>query len=228
MLLATPGMANLLTNGSFDNMTGFVPSLIPAFDGGDALFVGSTAMTGWTVVDNNGLTANTGESIAWLINGSYGLFTPDNGGAFLDLTGYYESVQNPTNQAGEWAGVQQTVTLAKGTYALSFFLGDSVTNPLYQGTVSLFVSGGIADPIISNIAQGGDWQFETYNFTVSTAGPTAIDIIGNSTTGGYYIGLDGVDLEATPEPGTAFLAFPAVAGLLWYGRRKNLLRFKSR
>ena len=182
-------------------------------------------MTGWTVVDNNGLTANTSESISWLLNGSYGLFTPDNGSAFLDLTGYYETVQNPTYQSGSWAGVRQIVNLAKGNYTLSFFLGDSRVNPLYEGPVSVSVSDNALDPIISNTAQGGDWQLETYSFTVPTAGPTAIDIIGYSTTGGYYIGLDDVDLEGTPEPGTpepgtAFLLFPAVGGLLWYGRRK--------
>lgn len=123
VLLAAPGMANLLTNGSFDNLSNFVASPIPAFEGGDALFVGSTAMTGWTVVDNNGLTANTNQSIAWLLNGAFGLSTPDNGVAFLNLTGYYQTTQNPNNLPGQWAGVQQIVDLPAGAYALSFELG---------------------------------------------------------------------------------------------------------
>src|ERR1017187_10869685 len=92
VLLATPGMANLLTNGSFENGI-FTPSPIPTYNGGDPLFVGSTAMTGWTVVDNNGLTSSTNQSIAWLPTGSYGLFA-QNGGDFLDLTGYFEAAQN--------------------------------------------------------------------------------------------------------------------------------------
>jgi hypothetical protein len=226
VLLATPGMANLLTNGSFENGI-FTPSPIPTYNGGDPLFVGSTAMTGWTVVDNNGLTSNTNQSIAWLPTGSYGLFA-QNGGDFLDLTGYFEAAQNGVTLTGPWAGVQQTVNLLAGNYALTFWLGDDEVNPLYQGTVSVLVSGNNLDPVFSNTAEGGNWQLEDYNFTVPFGGPTAITILGNFTSGGYYIGLDNVDLEATPEPGTALLAFPAVAGLLWYGRRKNLLRFKTR
>jgi hypothetical protein len=218
VLLAAPGTANLLTNGSFETGT-FTASTIPGFAGGDPLFVGSTAMTGWTVVDNNGLTVNTNESIAWLLTGSYGL-TAEDANYFLDLTGYYEGPNNDTLY-GPWAGIQQTVNLPAGTYSLSFSLGDYKANPLYQGTVSVFVSHSAVSSVIGNNAAGGNWQLESYGFTVPTAGPTAISILGNYTSGGYYIGLDNVDLESIPEPGTAFLVFLAFAGLLLYGRRKT-------
>jgi hypothetical protein len=56
VLLATTGMANLLTNGNFAN--GFASN---EPDGGASLSVGSTAMSGWTVVGAN--------PIAWAPNG---------------------------------------------------------------------------------------------------------------------------------------------------------------
>jgi hypothetical protein len=220
VLLATTAMANLLTNGNFGSGT-FTPSLIPAFDGGDALFVGSTAMTGWTVVDSNGLTVNTAQSMAWLPNGSYGISSEGGSNYFLDLTGYYDA--SGEVDYGVFAGVEQTVTLAAGNYALSFYLGDDGNVPNYTGTVTVLVSAGnVKNVIASNTSQQGiNWQLETVDFTVATAGPTPITILGDTSTGGQYIGLDNVDLESIPEPGSALLGFLGVAGLLIYSRRRT-------
>jgi hypothetical protein len=78
---ANAAQANLITNGSFEDTTNFVPNH-PA-DDTMSLTVGSIAMTGWTVV-NSGL--------AWIGPGNpFGLSASD-GTYFLDLTDYTDAL----------------------------------------------------------------------------------------------------------------------------------------
>jgi hypothetical protein len=212
-------MANLLTNGNFAN--GFASN---EPDGGASLSVGSTAMSGWTVVGAN--------PIAWAPNGIWpGISAAPGSAYFLDLTGYF----NPSTES--WGGIEQMVNLAAGNYALTFYLGQ-INNPSlysqYSYPVSVDVSAGNQSnvPIIDTnetLDSTGqmDWQMETLSFSVATAGPTAIEIVGlsagtNLSSNGNFIGLDAVDLEATPEPGTALLVSIIVAGLLLKSRRTTL------
>jgi uncharacterized protein (TIGR03437 family) len=174
-LLATAGMANLLTNGSFETGT----YTATAGQGGDSLNVGSTAMTGWTVVG--------GHPIAWLPTGAFGGIA-ESGKYYLDLTGYSDTKP--------YGGVSQTVNLAAGNYSLTFYLGQDQSSPIYRGPVSVSVSAGDnSGSVFTSIVPGDNWQQETLNFSLATAGQTAITIIGNNTVGGQYIGLDNVDLE---------------------------------
>jgi hypothetical protein len=127
--------------------------------------------------------------------------------------------------------------LAAGNYALTFYLGqiNDPSLPQFSYPVSVDVSAGDQSDIpvtdtneaLDTIAGQTDWQMETLNFTVSSAGPTTIEIVGlsagtNLSANGNFIGLDDVDLEATPEPGTALLVSLIVAGLLFKSRRNTI------
>ena len=217
--LATTGMASVLTNGDFAN--GFAPNIV---DGGESLSVGSTAMPGWTVVGAN--------PIAWAPSGLWpGVTSAVDSAYVLDLTGY----DDPDTES--WGGIEQTVDLAAGNYALTFYLGqiNDPSLPQFSYPVSVDVSAGDQSDIpvtdtneaLDTIAGQTDWQMETLNFTVSSAGPTTIEIVGlsagtNLSANGNFIGLDDVDLEATPEPGTALLVSLIVAGLLFKSRRNTI------
>jgi Protein of unknown function (DUF642) len=224
VLLVSTGMASVLTNGNFAN--GFAPNIV---DGGESLSVGSTAMPGWTVVGAN--------PIAWAPSGLWpGVTSAVDSAYVLDLTGY----DDPDTES--WGGIEQTVDLAAGNYALTFYLGqviDFTLYPQYSDPVSVDVSAGNQSDVsftdtnetLDTVAGQTDWQMETLNFTVGTAGPTTIEIVGLSagtdlSTNGNFIGLDDVDLEDAPEPGTAPLLSIIVAGLLLKARPQHHLRLR--
>jgi uncharacterized protein (TIGR03437 family) len=218
-LFATGGMANLLTNGDFENGT-FIAN---AGQGGDSLNVGSTAMTGWTVIG--------GHPIAWLPTGAFGV-TSQSGKYLLDLTGYSDTKP--------YGGVSQTVNLAVGNYILTFYLGEDQNVKVYSGPVSASVSAGSSSAVFTTTVPAGAtgviWQQQTFNFSVTSAGPITITIIGNSTAGWQAIGLDNVDLEpagATISSGgvvsaSSFGGFPSVAPGSWIEIHGSSLASDSR
>src|SRR5690349_7006660 len=109
--LATP-QTNLLVNGSFE--IGFPALPNHPGDNTESLAVGSTEITGWTVINGE---------IAWIntvpVN-AFGL-APTDGSKLLDLTGYHDSVP--------YGGVSQTVATIQGLdYTPSI---DVLQNPAY-------------------------------------------------------------------------------------------------
>jgi Protein of unknown function (DUF642) len=178
-----------ILNGSFEDTTNFVANS----DDTMPLVVGSTSMTGWTVVGSS--------PIAWIgPDNPFGL-TASNGKYFLDLTGYSDSPP-------DFGGVSQTIPTTPGaTYALSFDLGSSTTyNP--SGTAGITST---ATATVGNTSQtfnfttslGNEWTTETMFFTAtSNLSSTLITIQGS--TGRQYIGLDNVSVSETgaiaPEP----------------------------
>jgi len=69
------------------------------------------------------------------------------------------------------------------------------------------------------------WNSETFPFT-ATSSLTQLSIVGLSTAGGDYIGLDNVDVEvgsvtgAVPEPSTCALMLTGMGFLGWVARRR--------
>ena len=181
-LFAVPGMASLITNGSFET-----PSV------GPVLAPGSTAIVGWTVVGP--------DSIDILPDGSAGI-AAENGSYFLDLTG--------PGYGPSQGGVTQTVTLAAGNYNLTFYLGsldsyepDSVYASAGDQSNVVFTN--------SDLGAGTHWNLETLNFNVATSGPVTISLVGDASgtlSSSPYVGLDDVDVEtagsapagSAPEP----------------------------
>jgi hypothetical protein len=193
--------AAIVTNGSFEVTTNFVPPK----DDTMSLPVGSTAMPGWTVING---------SLAWIgPNNPFGL-TAQNGSYFLDLTDYRDNVP--------YGGVSQTIATTAGDhYALTFYLGSSAQ---YGVPDSIFASAGSASGIFTSTdpTSNNAWQLETLLFT-ATGSSTLISLVGNS--GDHYIGLDNVAVEAVPEPATwvmMILGFLGV-GLVAYRRKGNIM-----
>ena len=206
----TTAKANLLVNGSFESGT-FVP------DGNlaNSLGVGSTAMTGWTVV--------SGE-LAWIDTGNTFGIVPQNGIKSLDLTGYHNS--------SPFGGVRQTVSTCAGCgYQLTFYLGSDPRGGIQDG-IGVQINGGAATSFTStnNGSQSNLWELETVNF-VASGTSTIIDLIGNLAAS-HYIGLDNVDLEQTsgvgavPEPSTWAMMLLGFAGLGYMAfRRQSITPF---
>jgi hypothetical protein len=204
--------ANQITNGSFEN-TGntFVG------DGNlvDELASGSTAIPGWTTIN--------GVPTAWIENGNpYGI-SAANGSFFLDLTSYSNFLT--------YGGVSQSFATTPGTsYVVTFDLGYGGNSTAFRGPVSVLVSaGGSSGTFTSGSGSPNPavWDLETFGFT-ATSSMTTLSLIGESTAGGFYIGLDNVDVEvgtapppsAVPEPGTYTLLLTGMSFLGCAARRR--------
>jgi len=203
VLAAIAGTAqanSLVTNGSFENTTNFVGN------GDDTMVVNagdSTTMPGWAVV---------GGSLAWIgPTNDFGL-TAQNGGYFLDLTGYRDAVP--------YAGVTQSITtVSSDRYLLSFYLGSS---SIYGTPDAITASAGSASHTFTSTLTGtNNWELETLAFT-ATGSSTLISLIGYS--GEKYIGLDNVSVAQTPLPSTWTMLIAGFVGLGFFayrGTKKN-------
>jgi len=190
-LAALDARADLITNGSFENTNN---TFVGDANKTDSLASGSTAIPGWSTIN--------GTFTAWIENGNPWNISASNGSFFLDLTGYADS--------GTYGGVSQSFATTPGTsYVVTFDLGYGGNSGLFGGPVRLtasaagttatFTSGsGTPNPAV--------WDTETFSF-VANSTTTTLNLVGLSTAGGDYIGLDNVDVEVgtvapVPEPGT--------------------------
>lgn len=214
-LLATGASAATFQNGSFEDGT-FVPSAPQA----EQLLVGSTAITGWTVIG--------GSDIAWEHNGNpYGVVASD--GVFaLDLTGY--------SDRAPYGGVEQTFdTIAGHRYSLSYDVGN--TDFQNNSGISASIDGTLLLNFVNTMQAGSTtlWQTATTSFTAGGAS-TQLDLVG--TGGGNAINLDNVrvvdldagsDTGAVPEPTSWAMMIGGfgIAGLALRQRRQGLARHRT-
>jgi hypothetical protein len=205
--------ANQIVNGSFENT-----SKTFVGDGNlvDELSSGSSAISGWTTIN--------GVPTAWIQNGNpYGI-SASNGSYFLDLTGYSNS--------GTYGGVSQSfATVAGSSYVVTFDLGYGGNSTGYDGPVSVLASAGGSSGTFtsaSGFANPAVWDPEMFAFT-ATGSSTTLSLIGKSTAGGFYIGLDNVDVElasttttssSVPEPGTYTFLLTGMSFLGYAARRR--------
>ena len=186
---------NLITNGSFENTTGFVGN------GDDTMTLGpgSTTMQGWTVTTND---------LAWIGPTNDFNLTASNGGYFLDLTGYSDNAPYGT--------VTQTITTTPGArYALTFDLGSSAEYGLPD---AITASAGATSQTFTSSSPGlNQWQTETLDFTAG--GPSTVITLAGAS-GQYYIGLDNVSVDGVPEPASWALLVSGVA-MVGAGLRMN-------
>jgi len=199
-LSASRADAAAFTNGSFE-----LGQYDDAVANGHvmSLPVGSSAITGWTVV--------SGE-LGWGRNDN--AFIPGsatNGNFLLDLTGFHD--------AAPYGGVTQTVYTTPGSvYTLGFDLITQQSDFRYRGPVGLQVSAGLVSifPLFTPIASSGIQSTHvTFDF-LATGATTPITFQG--TLANQFLGLDNVTLTLAPEP--ASLALVLLGAPMLIGRRR--------
>lgn len=202
-VLVAPGsaQANLLQNGSFE--TG---SWSNTGSGWMDVTPGSTAITGWSLVNNN---------VAWSAPGNTDGIVALDGIHALDLTGMGNI--NPNG------GVTQTIATTIGhSYTLSLFLDAVVA---YGIPASVLVQAGGMSQAFNKTTNG--WQQYGFDF-VATGANTSITLSGVRSPNTYYIGLDNVSVVAAapmsgtvPEPGSLALLGLGMAGLIGVRRQRR-------
>lgn len=203
LTLPATASANLILNGSFE---------APALDSGTitTFGVGSTAITGWTVlgVDSSIIS---GDHISSLL-----LLQAQAGQQWLDLTG------PGTNSSAN--GISQNIaTLVGQTYALSFYVGSATENAtLFASTVDVSIAGSARVSYTNPTAPTTqfDWQLFTVQFT-ATSPTTEIAFYNGSENFNHLSALDNVAVTAIPEPSTYALLFGgSILGWVVYRRRR--------
>lgn len=186
---AAQAQANLLQNGSFE-----AGSWSNTGSGWMDVTLGSTAITGWSLVNNN---------VAWSAPGNTDGIVAYDGIHSLDLTGYGNI--NPNG------GVTQTIATTIGqSYTLSLFLDAVVA---YGIPASVLVQAGGVSQTFDKTTNG--WQQYGFDF-VATGASTSITLSGVRSPNTYYIGLDNVSVVAA-APSSASVPEPASLALLGLG-----------
>lgn len=204
LLCVNSAQANFVANPGFETFTASFDSF-----GGAQLPVGSTALTGWSIV---------GGEVVELKNINFWDLTPSDGNYFLDLTGY-------TN-VGFPKGVSQTLTnlTAGQTYSFNMDLGirngacgsSDCTGPI-QVSTSI---GNTSQTFTHNSFDSGNiWGTFGFDFTADNQSMT-LTILGIS--GNQYIGLDKVSVAPVPLPAAVWLFGSGLLTLLGFSniRRK--------
>jgi hypothetical protein len=187
-LAATPALADLIVNGSFE--TPVVPNgFYTNFPGG------SIAITGWTVVGVDSSVVD-GDFIQSGIT-----FQAQDGEQWIDMAGVTSNASS--------SGVTQSVpTTIGGLYELSFYVGSAQASPFFAAsTVDLSINGGPRVPFHNSIAPSNmlNWQQFIVPF-VATSNSTNLTFYNGSASNNFLSALDNVVIEGIPEPATGVLA----------------------
>lgn len=215
VVFAQSTRADLIQNGGFEQppVPGTYPQLLDV-PGGSGL------ITGWTTLGNDVLLI--GNSYSEPGNGV--TFNAQSGNQSLDITG--------VGNTGPTDGITQTVngTTAGQAYTLTFWVGKATSNltsdTIYVGpaSVGLKIDGGAVMTFTNSNSTPGavNWQQFSIQF-VATGSSTAITFLNETPVGTNYAGLDGVTLNAVPEPGPLTLCaagLPLFLGISWFRNRR--------
>ena len=209
-LLCSPAYANLVTNGSFETHTGKVATV----------GIGSTSITGWTVVGNY---------ISMVSNASFSGtgITASDGNWLLDLTG----------NVGRGGGLisDAFATEIGTTYNLLFdvgafnYLGTSYGNAIVDVWINGIAMGSFKN-INSLSHSGSDWETKSFDFTADSAS-TRVEFRSSLSTASSNlgVGLDNIRVTSSigtpspvPEPLSLALFGVGLAGLALNRRRKSI------
>jgi hypothetical protein len=205
--------ANMITNGSFENTNN---TFVGDINRVDELNSGSSVISGWTTTN--------GVPTAWIENGNPYNIPAADGQFFLDLTGYTDF--------GTYGGVTQSFATVAGTsYVATFDLGYGGDSGFFGGPVSVrATAAGVSNTFTSGTGfpNPAVWDLETFRFTANSS-MTQLTIIGLTTAGGEYIGLDNVNVglanAAVPEPAYAplLMGIGLLGFVAWRRRSRRLV-----
>jgi len=191
----------LLTNGSFENPNIVSTNFYQLFN------VGSTGITGWSVV---------GAGEIALVPDTFGLNASD-GRQWIDLTGLYGYNKGLRSDA--------VTTIIGKTYTLSFDLGDYYAAGFQNASLSVGINGAIPQ-IFNNVYQSGlmDWERKSITWVAdsTSASFTFLGVANGLLSNDAGIGLDNVtfeELAPVPVPAAAWLFGSGLMGLFGMARR---------
>jgi hypothetical protein len=206
-VVATPAVANLIVNGSFETPP------VPA--GGTTIYgAGSTSITGWTVV---GAGADSVALVSTSFQQSGVTFNAQNGQQWIDLAGNTSNSQS--------SGVTQSIpTVPGGLYEVSFYVGsadDNVNNFFFPATIDLSINGGPRTHYTNPIAPPDhlDWKQFIVPF-VAVGSSTNLTFYNGGASNNFLSAFDNVVADGVPEPAGVILIGLGAAGFLG-GRRKR-------
>ena len=223
--LAAPNMAhaNLITNGSFEQ------TLVGSY--GQTAVLGPTALAGWNILSPGGTSrssvVNSNLTGTALVLGA--IWPGAQEGAqylYLNVWGKNDNIAT------------QTLSLASGSYSLSFYLNglvNGIGSTLdYSPSVNVSVIGASGSPLAATTAYGTDnrgWTKVNYDFSVATEGAFALSFATPSNpvlpTGQpfNFITIDNVELNAVtspiPEPSTAAMVLAGLGLIGGAARRRK-------
>ncbi len=223
---------NLITNGSFEQLTGGI---------GQIGYNGSSLLTGWT---NNTANGNLGYNFVYSsgsadttgangVSGNVKLWGPGDGSNNgLPATSPDGGNYIAADGAYEVAPISQTINgLVSGQqYALSFwYAGAQQYNFNGITTEQWLVSLGgqqLSTAVLTDQSNGfTGWQYTTLTFT-ATSSSELLSFLAAGTPNGEppFTLLDGVSLNAVPEPGSGSLLLSGVIAVGLFVRRRQLKR----
>jgi hypothetical protein len=204
-IIAGTASANLIKNGGFEENV---------LSGPLSLYIGSTAMPGWTVIN-----AQIDQQRSADYGPSHGVYAAE-GNQLLDLTGNTGRGGIKSDAFSTTIGDTYTLQFALGAFAAT---GSNVVVDVWINDVK-FTS------FINMLAPGknSDWETKTFSFMATDALTSlSFTVSQDPSTNNAGVGLDNVIVTAggtstqVPEPGIAGLALSGLLGMAWMRRRKK-------
>lgn len=205
---ASSAMANMVTNGSFENLTGF--SL------GNGSWGLSSTLLGWTKHGTDKFEIQLAKNYQTPATGFYNAFNTSYDGAhYLELN---------ANGLGD---ISQTLTtVADQRYQLSFgYSGRSDSGTGNDSLLDVYWGGTKINPVVVDLSPTSGWH--TFNYLLhATEDSTELRFVSRGPTRNASYGsyLDGIAVNAVAEPATAGLMLAGLGMIGFTARRQKQRR----